>query len=1213
MKKGIHCETSGKTSYLCQQLQHGPWQTRMRKMPNHGSLRVAKVVYPLGLCVGLFIYVAYIKWHRAPATQAFSITGVAPGARWSQQAHSSPGTAAHGHEVFYGIMFDAGSTGTRVHIFQFAQPPRETPTLTHETFKALKPGLSAYADDVEKSAQGIQELLDVAKQDIPSDFWKATPLVLKATAGLRLLPGEKAQKLLQKVKEVFKASPFLVGDDCVSVMNGTDEGVSAWITINFLTGSLKTPGGSSVGMLDLGGGSTQIAFLPRVEGTLEASPPGYLTALRMFNRTYKLYSYSYLGLGLMSARLAILGGVEGQPAEDGKELVSPCLSPSFKGEWEHAEVTYRISGQKTAANLHELCATRVSEVLRNRVHRTEEVKHVDFYAFSYYYDLAAGVGLIDAEKGGSLVVGDFEIAAKYVCQTLETQPQRSPFACMDLTYVTLLLQEFGFPRSKVLKRIYYLSLEFYMGRTLQNTMVNLGLQNACDEAIYQLGLDLEELEEIEEDAGLGNGGLGRLAACFLDSMATLGLAAYGYGIRYEFGIFNQKIVNGWQVEEADDWLRYGNPWEKARPEYMLPVHFYGRVEHTPDGVKWLDTQVVLAMPYDTPVPGYKNNTVNTMRLWSAKAPNDFKLQDFNVGDYIEAVLDRNLAENISRVLYPNDNFFEGKELRLKQEYFVVAATLQDIIRRFKSSKFGCRDPVRTCFETFPDKVAIQLNDTHPALSIPELMRILVDVEKVDWDKAWEITKKTCAYTNHTVLPEALERWPVSMFEKLLPRHLEIIYAINQRHLDHVAALFPGDVDRLRRMSVIEEGDCKRINMAHLCVIGSHAVNGVARIHSEIVKQSVFKDFYELEPEKFQNKTNGITPRRWLLLCNPGLADTIVEKIGEEFLTDLSQLKKLLPLVNDEAFIRDVAKVKQENKLKFSAFLEKEYKVKINPSSMFDVHVKRIHEYKRQLLNCLHVVTLYNRIKRDPAKAFVPRTVMIGGKAAPGYHMAKLIIKLVTSIGDVVNRDPVVGDRLKVIFLENYRVSLAEKVIPAADLSQQISTAGTEASGTGNMKFMLNGALTIGTMDGANVEMAEEAGAENLFIFGLRVEDVEALDQKGYNAREYYDRLPELKQAVDQISSGFFSPKEPDCFKDVVNMLMHHDRFKVFADYDAYVRCQAQVDQLYRNPKEWTKKVIRNIACSGKFSSDRTITEYAREIWGVEPSDLQIPPPNIPRD
>ncbi|XP_031997971.1 ectonucleoside triphosphate diphosphohydrolase 6 isoform X2 [Hylobates moloch] len=451
MKKGIRYETSSKTSYIFQP-QHGLWQTRMRKISNHGSLRVAKVAYPLGLCVGLFIYVAYIKWHRATATQAFfSITRAAPGARWGQQAHSPLGTAADGHEVFYGIMFDAGSTGTRVHVFQFARPPRETPTLTHETFKALKPGLSAYADDVEKSAQGIQELLDVAKQDIPFDFWKATPLVLKATAGLRLLPGEKAQKLLQKVKEVFKASPFLVGDDCVSIMNGTDEGVSAWITINFLTGSLKTPGGSSVGMLDLGGGSTQIAFLPRVEGTLQASPPGYLTALQMFNRTYKLYSYSYLGLGLMSARLAILGGVEGQPAKDGKELVSPCLSPSFKGEWEHAEVTYRVSGQKAAASLHELCAARVSEVLQNRVHRTEEVKHVDFYAFSYYYDLAAGVGLIDAEKGGSLVVGDFEIAAKYVCRTLETQPQSSPFACMDLTYVSLLLQEFGFPRSKVLK------------------------------------------------------------------------------------------------------------------------------------------------------------------------------------------------------------------------------------------------------------------------------------------------------------------------------------------------------------------------------------------------------------------------------------------------------------------------------------------------------------------------------------------------------------------------------------------------------------------------------------------------------------------------------------------------------------------------------------------------------------------------------------------
>uniref|UniRef100_A0A5F9CCU4 Alpha-1,4 glucan phosphorylase n=1 Tax=Oryctolagus cuniculus TaxID=9986 RepID=A0A5F9CCU4_RABIT len=676
------------------------------------------------------------------------------------------------------------------------------------------------------------------------------------------------------------------------------------------------------------------------------------------------------------------------------------------------------------------------------------------------------------------------------------------------------------------KRVYYLSLEFYMGRTLQNTMINLGLQNACDEAIYQLGLDMEELEEIEEDAGLGNGGLGRLAACFLDSMATLGLAAYGYGIRYEYGIFNQKIRDGWQVEEADDWLRHGNPWEKARPEFMLPVHFYGKVEHTQTGTKWVDTQVVLALPYDTPVPGYMNNTVNTMRLWSARAPNDFNLRDFNVGDYIQAVLDRNLAENISRVLYPNDN-------------------------------------------------------------------------------AWDITRKTFAYTNHTVLPEALERWPVELVEKLLPRHLQIIYEINQKHLDRIVALFPRDVERLRRMSLIEEEGGKRINMAHLCIVGSHAVNGVAKIHSDIIKTQVFKDFSELEPDKFQNKTNGITPRRWLLLCNPGLAELIAEKIGEDYVRDLSQLTRLHSFLGDDVFLREIANVKQENKLKFSQFLEKEYKVKINPSSMFDVHVKRIHEYKRQLLNCLHVITMYNRIKKDPKKLFVPRTVIIGGKAAPGYHMAKMIIKLITSVAHVVNNDPVVGSKLKVIFLENYRVSLAEKVIPATDLSEQISTAGTEASGTGNMKFMLNGALTIGTMDGANVEMAEEAGEENLFIFGMRVEDVAALDKKGYEAKEYYEALPELKLVIDQIDNGFFSPKQPDLFKDLVNMLFHHDRFKVFADYEAYVKCQEKVSELYMNPKAWNTMVLRNIAASGKFSSDRTIKEYARDIWDMEPSDLKI--------
>uniref|UniRef100_A0A8C3RD11 Alpha-1,4 glucan phosphorylase n=1 Tax=Cyanoderma ruficeps TaxID=181631 RepID=A0A8C3RD11_9PASS len=744
------------------------------------------------------------------------------------------------------------------------------------------------------------------------------------------------------------------------------------------------------------------------------------------------------------------------------------------------------------------------------------------------------------------------------------------------------------------KRIYYLSLEFYMGRTLQNTMINLGLQNACDEAVYQVSIP----------PGVRTA-LGGIQACFLDSMATLGHLQP----RYEYGIFNQKIRDGWQVEEADDWLRHGNPWEKARPEYMLPVHFYGRVEHSASGAKWIDTQVVLALPYDTPVPGYMNNTVNTMRLWSARAPNDFNLRDFNVGDYIQAVLDRNLAENISRVLYPNDNFFEGKELRLKQEYFVVAATLQDIIRRFKASKFGSTDSVRTVFDSFPDQVAIQLNDTHPAMAIPELMRIFVDIEKLPWDKAWDITKRTFAYTNHTVLPEALERWPVDLVEKLLPRHLQIIYEINQRHLDHIASLFPNDVDRLRRMSLIEEGDTKRINMAHLCIVGSHAVNGVAKIHSEIVKTQVFEDFAELEPEKFQNKTNGITPRRWLLLCNPGLAELIAEKIGEDYVRDLSQLTKLHAFVDDDLFIREVAKVKQENKVKFALYLEKEYKVKINPSSMFDVHVKRIHEYKRQLMNCLHIITMYNRKPPRPEGTGCPRAA----PAAPGYHMAKMIIKLINAVAQVVNNDPMVGSKLKVIFLENYRVSLAEKVIPATDLSEQISTAGTEASGTGNMKFMLNGALTIGTMDGANVEMAEEAGEENLFIFGMRVEDVTELDRKGYNAQLYYDRLPELKQAVDQIKSGFFSPKDPNLFHDVVNMLFHHDRFKVFADYEAYVKCQEKVSELYLNSKAWTKMVIRNIAAAGKFSSDRTIKEYARDIWHVEPSDLKIPPPNEPRD
>ncbi|CAG0889279.1 unnamed protein product [Darwinula stevensoni] len=752
------------------------------------------------------------------------------------------------------------------------------------------------------------------------------------------------------------------------------------------------------------------------------------------------------------------------------------------------------------------------------------------------------------------------------------------------------------------KRIYYLSLEYYMGRSLTNTMINLGIQSECDEALYQLGLDIEELEELEEDAGLGNGGLGRLAACFLDSMATVGLAAYGYGIRYEYGIFAQRIKNGEQIEEPDDWLRYGSPWEKARPEFALPVNFYGRVEETPKGKKWVDTQIVFAMPYDNPIPGFKNNVVNTLRLWAAKSPVSFNLRFFNDGDYIQAVLDRTFAENISKVLYPNDNFFEGKELRLKQEYFMVAATLQDIVRRFKASKFGSRDAVRTNFDIFPDKVAIQLNDTHPSLAIPELMRILVDIEGLSWDKAWDVTTRTCAYTNHTVLPEALERWPCSMLDYLLPRHLQIIYEINMQHLQAVEKKWPGDWDRMRRMSLVEEYGEKRINMAHLCIVGSHAVNGVAALHSDILKKEVY-DFYEMMPEKFQNKTNGITPRRWLLLCNPGLSDVIAEKIGENWIVHLEELAKLKQFAKDPGFMRAVQTVKAENKMRLATLLNEEYGIQINAASMFDIQVKRIHEYKRQLLNCLHIITLYNRIKRNPTAPFVPRTIMIG------YHMAKKIIKLICAVGHVINSDPIVGDKLKVIYLENYRVTLAEKIIPAADLSEQISTAGTEASGTGNMKFMLNGALTIGTLDGANVEMMEEMGRENIFIFGMTVDEVEDLKRRGYNAWDYYNRNPELKQCIDQIQGGFFSPGNPDEFKDIANMLMHHDRFLLFADFDSYIKCQEAVSALYLNQAEWTSKAIMNIASSGKFSSDRTISEYARQIWGVEPCWDKLPDPS----
>lgn len=758
------------------------------------------------------------------------------------------------------------------------------------------------------------------------------------------------------------------------------------------------------------------------------------------------------------------------------------------------------------------------------------------------------------------------------------------------------------------KRVYYLSMEFYMGRTLTNTIVNLGLSSTCDEALYQLGLSIEDLEEHEQDAGLGNGGLGRLAACFLDSMASLGMAAYGYGIRYDYGIFTQAVRDGWQIEEPDNWLKFGNPWEKARPEYLVPVHFYGRVEFTPtQEARWVDTQVIMAMPYDNPVPGYRNNYVNTLRLWSAKAPASFNLNFFNSGDYIRAVFDRNAAENISRVLYPNDNFFQGKELRLKQEYFLVAATLDDIIRRFKHYKFGGEDDIRTDFRQLPKKVAIQLNDTHPSLAIPELMRILMDLERLPWDEAWDITTKTCAYTNHTLLPEALERWPVSMFEHLLPRHLQIIYEINFRFLEEVKKRYPNDEGKLRRMSIIEEGGEKKINMANLSIVGGKSINGVAAIHSRLLTTDTFKDFFEYWPEKFQNKTNGITPRRWLILCNPNLADLITSKIGDTWPVNLDELKKLVPLATDKGFQLQIKKVKQENKLKLCKILEKDYNVQVDPDSMFDIQVKRIHEYKRQLLNLLHIVTLYNRIRQNPQLPGAPRTIMIGGKAAPGYHTAKLIIKLFNNVARTVNNDPKVNRRLKVVYLTNYRVSLAEKIMPAADLSEQISTAGTEASGTGNMKFMLNGALTVGTLDGANVEMREECGEDSFFLFGLTVEQVEALKNR-YNPREYYDKLPELRQAIDQIAGGFFSPEDAGMFRDLTNSLMGQDRYLLFADFESYIKTQERIGETYMDVPRWMQMVIMNIASSGKFSSDRTIIDYGREIWGVEPTRDKMPAP-----
>ena len=748
------------------------------------------------------------------------------------------------------------------------------------------------------------------------------------------------------------------------------------------------------------------------------------------------------------------------------------------------------------------------------------------------------------------------------------------------------------------KRVYYLSLEFLLGRLLDNCLLNLDLDEKVRTALTEMGYRLEDLAEEEVDAGLGNGGLGRLAACFLDSMATLGVPAYGYGIRYDYGMFTQHIVNGYQVEKPDNWLRWGNPWEIDRPEYQYPVKFGGRVETYTDEQgrwrhNWIEDHRIGAMPCDVLIPGFATQNVINLRLWAAKSTQEFNLQYFQHGNYVQAVEEKAKDENISKVLYPSEEVREGQELRLKQEYFFVSATFQDILRRFKKKISD--------FSLLPERVAIQLNDTHPAVAIPELMRILLDEELLNWDEAWEITVPTFGYTNHTIMPEALESWPVDIMGRILPRHMEIIFEINRRFLDEVKQRWPGDMDRLRRMSIVQEPPDWRVRMAHLAIVGSHSVNGVAAVHSQILKDRVFRDFYEMYPERFNNKTNGVTPRRWVLQANTELSGLITEKVGQGWPVDLDRLRDLEPMVEDADFRHRWREVKRKNKERLSSYIESQCGFTPNLSGMFDVQIKRIHEYKRQLLNILHVIAVYNRLRAGQTEGLVPRTVIFGGKAAPGYHTAKRIIKLINAVAAEVNHSPAAEGMLQVVFIPNYRVSAAEKIIPGAELSEQISTAGTEASGTGNMKFALNGALTIGTLDGANIEIAESVGQENIFIFGLDPEQAQQLRQDGYDPWSYYHADEELKTALDMISGGFFSPEDPSLFRPLVDSLTHGgDRFLVLADFRAYMDCQMEVNRVYMDQEEWTRRSILNTARMDRFSTDHTIRCYAEDIWRVKP-------------
>ncbi|WP_145522218.1 glycogen phosphorylase [Yersinia ruckeri] len=750
--------------------------------------------------------------------------------------------------------------------------------------------------------------------------------------------------------------------------------------------------------------------------------------------------------------------------------------------------------------------------------------------------------------------------------------------------------------SQDVRQVYYLSMEFLLGRTLSNALLSMGIYNDIEVALDEMGIDLSELLAEESDPGLGNGGLGRLAACFLDSLATLALPGRGYGIRYEYGMFSQKIVNGQQAESPDNWLEYGNAWEFPRHNTRYKVRFGGRVQQEGAKIRWLETEEILACAYDQIIPGFDTDATNTLRLWSARASNEINLGKFNQGDYFAAVEDKNHSENVSRVLYPDDSTYSGRELRLRQEYFLVSATVQDILARHWA--------LHHTFDNLADKIAIHLNDTHPVLSIPELMRLLIDEHKFTWIKAWGMVEKIFSYTNHTLMTEALETWPIDMIGRILPRHLQIIFDINDYFLKQVQELFPSDNELLSRVSIIDESHGRRVRMAWLAVVVSHKVNGVSALHSELMVQSLFADFARIFPDRFCNKTNGVTPRRWLGLANRPLAAVLDDSIGHNWRTDLSQLSDIKPNIDYPSFLLAIQKAKLENKKRLAIYIAKNLNIVLNPEALFDVQIKRIHEYKRQLLNVLHVITRYNRILQDPDANWVGRVVIFAGKAASAYYNAKQIIRLINDVAKVINNDERINNLLKVVFIPNYGVSLAQIIIPAADLSEQISLAGTEASGTSNMKFALNGALTIGTLDGANVEIREHVGEDNIFIFGNTAEQVEDLRSNGYNPRKYYDEDPELHQALTQMATGTFSPEEPNRYTGLFDSLVNlGDHYQLLADYRSYIDTQDKVDELYEQPDEWARRTVLNIANMGYFSSDRTIQEYADDIWHIKPIKL----------